>query len=127
MPAARRAAVALSVWTLLVWTTRIGTVWGDETSSLAGRTGRLALALSFTVLALTTLLMRRRPQVVIVVRVFAAWTIVVWVVRGIDIVLGDHSAAFIAVHLVIAVISVGLAVAAVRLTTASASIAPVRT
>jgi hypothetical protein len=127
MPAARRAAVALSVWTLLVWTTRIGTVWGDETSSLAGRTGRLALALSFTVLALTTLLMRRRPQVVIVVRVFAAWTIVVWVVRGIDIVLGDHSAAFIAVHLVIAVVSVLLAVAAVRLTTASASIAPVRT
>ena len=46
--------------------------------------------------------------------VLAGWTTVVWVVRAADIALGgDHEAAFIAVHVVLAVVSTGLAAWAV--------------
>lgn len=38
----------------------------------------------------------------------------IWAVRGVQIAGGDHSAAFIAVHLVLAVISIVLSVALVR-------------
>jgi hypothetical protein len=122
MPAARRASAAVAAWTLLVWTTRIGTIWGDDDLSTAARMGRLALALSFTALAVATLvlLLSHRPALVAVVRVLAAWTIVVWSVRAVGIALGDHSAAFVVVHLVLAVVSVALAVAAVRRTSPNA-------
>jgi hypothetical protein len=49
-----------------------------------------------------------------VVLALAAWTTGVWVVRSIGIATADHDGAFIAVHLVLAVISIGLAVLAVR-------------
>jgi hypothetical protein len=47
----------------------------------------------------------------------AGLTVVVWLVRGLDIALGDHSAGFVAVHLVLAAVSIslaGLAALAVR-------------
>jgi hypothetical protein len=48
------------------------------------------------------------------VRLLAGWTIVVWVVRSVGIANADHDGAFIAVHLVLAAISIALAVAALR-------------
>jgi hypothetical protein len=48
------------------------------------------------------------------VQVLAGWTTVVWVVRAADIALGgDHEAAFVAVHVVLAAVSIGLAAWAV--------------
>lgn len=38
----------------------------------------------------------------------------VWTVRGLDIALGDHSAAFIAVHVVLAVVTITLGIAVLR-------------
>jgi hypothetical protein len=121
-PAALRPAAVLSVATLLVWTTRIRNIWSDEELTLAGQLGRTALAMSFTVLAVgglvLWLLARRsgaapraaRP----LVRAFAGWTTAVWVVRGVQIALADHDAAFVAVHTALAAGSIALAVWADR-------------
>lgn len=110
------AVIALVVWTLLVWTTRIGNIWGDDALSTADKSGRTALALSFTVLAVAVAaaLIRRAPWLRPAVVALAGWTVVVWVVRAVGIAAGDHDAAFIVVHLVLAVVSGALAVLAVR-------------
>jgi hypothetical protein len=117
MPTLRRpATVALVAWTLLVWTTRISNIWGDDALSDGEKWGRTALALSFTALAVAVAvgLWQRsawfRPAVV----ALAAWTVGVWVVRAVGIVTGDHSAAFVVVHLVLAVVSIALSALAVR-------------
>ena len=109
----RRLLVAFGAWTVFVWATRIGTAL-DE-----GAEGRAVLAAAFTVVGvgLLALAWRARGRVldrgeVLAVRAAAAWTIGVWVVRGVQITLADHDAAFIAVHLVLAVVSIALAVAA---------------
>jgi hypothetical protein len=111
---------ALVVWTVLVWTTRINNIWTDDALDTGARLGRTALALSFTGFALATgvaLWSSRRATVgwlAPLVAAFALWTIGVWSVRSAGIVLGDHSAGFIVVHLVLAVVSVALAGLAVR-------------
>ena len=112
---------AFAAWTLLVWSTRFGTIWSDDSLDTAGKLDRTALAGSFTVLAAVTLVCvfraRRRgfgPRAIYLVGAFALWTVVVWAVRIVGIANGDHSAAFVAVHAVLAVVSVVLAVAAVH-------------
>ncbi len=77
------------------------------TSEKWGRTG---LALSFTLLAAATAwaLWRRAPWLRVVVAALAGWTVGVWIVRAVGIATGDHEAAFIAVHLVLALVSIAL-------------------
>jgi hypothetical protein len=110
------ATIALCVWTLLVWTTRIGNIWGDDDLTSGERWGRTGLALSFTVLALTVghAVYHRTSWRGVAVKVFAGWTIGVWVTRSIGIATGDHDAAFVIVHLVLAVVSIALSLLAVR-------------
>lgn len=108
MPRRRSAAItALVVWTLLVWTTRIRNIWGDDVLSNSEKWGRTALALSFTVLAgaVAAALWKPRDWLRPAVKVLAGWTIGVWAVRAVGIATGGHEASFIAVHLVLAVIS----------------------
>ena len=110
------ATIALAVWSLLVWTTRIGNIWTDDELTTGEQYLRTALALSFTVLALAVAEAvyhgtARRSSVV---RALSVWTIVVWSVRSIGIAIADHDGAFIAVHLVLALISATLAGLAVR-------------
>ena len=113
------AVVALVAWTFFVWTTRIGNIWNDEGLDTAGKWGRTALALSFTVLAVVVVvaLVKRhrhpgwlKPAVL----ALAAWTTAVWVVRDTSILVGDHDTAFKVVHTVLAVVSIALAALAVR-------------
>ena len=111
-----RPALALSAWTFLVWTTRIRNIWTDDSLSTANQAGRTALALAFTAFAAAAahawLRARRgRPlrSTPAVVRAFAVFTTVVWVVRAVQIALADHSVGFVAVHLVLAVGSIALA------------------
>jgi len=110
------AAVALVLWSLFVWATRIRNIWTDDQLSAGEQWGRTALALSFTVLALTVgwAVVRSAPWRGPVVLVLAAWTIAVWIVRSIGISTTDHDGAFIAVHLALALISIGLAVLGIR-------------
>jgi hypothetical protein len=110
---ARRWVIVLALWSLLVWGTRIDNIVADSDLTTAGQFWRVALALSFVVPALITLLLWwRRPgarSAASLALVLAGWTVVVWIIRGFGIALGDHEAAFIAVHLVLAVVSIALA------------------
>jgi hypothetical protein len=106
--------VVLAVWTLLVWAGRIrNAVASDE------GIGPVLLAGTFVVLAVLALATRGRSRTAGLA--LAVWTIAVWVVRGIDIALfSDHETAFVVVHLVLATVSVALAVWTARSLTRSA-------
>ena len=116
----RPAALALVAWTFFVWTTRIANIWRDEDLSTREQVGRTALALSFTVLAVAVLVTLWRGSAPasrasrVAVGALAAWSVAVWVVRDVRIAFGDHDAAFVAVHVVLGVVSVVLAVLAWR-------------
>jgi hypothetical protein len=114
----RRLLVAFGVWTLFVWATRIGTAAADEAWD------RVAMALGFTVLGVGLLVVawRARGRVLTAgeerfLQVAVGFTLVVWAIRGVQIALADHGAAFIVVHLVLAVVSIALGVAALRRST----------
>jgi hypothetical protein len=85
-------------WTILVWIGRIG-LGGDP-----------LLAGPFVVLAVVTLWRRGRW-----VYALAVWTAVVWGIRTPAILVHDHPVTFKAVHGVLAVVSVALAVLAVSM------------
>jgi hypothetical protein len=115
-------------WTLFVWVGRIRNAMNDPALAGGGRVGPVVLALSFVVpaLVLAVLAFLARPgagwddhgarsRLRAVVLVLAAWTTVVWVVRMADIAFGgNHPAGFIAVHCVLGVVSIGLAILTVR-------------
>lgn len=121
-PARLRPALALSAFTLFVWTTRIRNIWTDDSLTTAGQVGRTALSLAFTAFAVAVLWLwwqgRRDGRVAsvadVVVRLFAAWTIGVWAIRAVQIASAGHEAAFVAVHTALAVVSTALAVWAAR-------------
>lgn len=103
-------------WTLLVWATRIDNIWADAALSDAGKWARTALAASFVVAAVVVAAVavrtwKHRPTRIdeVVLDVAAAWTVAVWAVRAVQIALGDHSVGFIVVHVLLAVLSIGLA------------------
>ena len=118
-----RPAIVLSAWTIVVWTTRIRNIWTDDSLSTSGQVARTVLALVFTAFATVTfaLWIRARRDAAVppswaarLVRAFAVWTVLVWLVRGVQIALADHSVAFVAVHSVLAAVSIALAVWADR-------------
>jgi hypothetical protein len=109
----RPAALALVGWTLFVWTTRIFNIWGDADLDTGEKAGRTGLAISFTLLAaavIVALWRGSRRSGVVAVGALAGWTVAVWVVRDIRILLADHDLGFTIVHLVLGVVSVVLAV-----------------
>ncbi|HEV3226680.1 MAG TPA: hypothetical protein VGZ52_07590 [Acidimicrobiales bacterium] len=86
---------ALVGWTAFVWLGRVR------------NGGSLLLAASFLVLAALALWRRGHW-----ITALAGWTVAVWVVRT-PMILADHqSGAFKAVHTVLAVVSIGLAITA---------------
>ena len=118
-----RPALLLSVWTVLVWTTRIRNIWTDDSLTTSGQLWRTALAVGFTVFAVVTIgawVRARRagcgapPFMAGWIRAFAVWTIAVWSVRAVQIGGADHGLGFKAVHTVLAIVSVGLALWAAR-------------
>ena len=95
---------ALPVWTLLVWATRIRNIMEQD-----GSAAELIVPSVLTVLAVVALLDRRRGLWALVVA-----TVGVWAVRLPFVLVHHHSVPFKLVHTALAVISVGLAVAAVN-------------
>jgi hypothetical protein len=122
----RRSALVLAVWTAFVWTTRIRNIVGDDALDGGAKAARVLLALSFTVLAAVVgvAAWRRHRRLREAVLALAAWTAAVWAVRSIGIATDHHSAAFVAVHLVLAAVSIALSVLAVRASTRSAQGSP---
>ena len=111
----RPFALALVGWTFFVWTTRIANIWRDQALDNGEKLGRTGLALSFTLLALAvvvTLWRRAASASLVAVGALAAWSVVVWVVRDVRILLADHDGAFKLVHIVLGVVSIILAVLA---------------
>lgn len=111
-------AVALAAWTLFVWIGRVRNIVADDSLSGSGLGLRLALALPFVILAaaLTVTLLRfvsfARARGYRLSRqiatALAAFGIVVWLIRGSDILLESHEVGFKIVHTVLAVTTIGL-------------------
>lgn len=101
---------ALAGWTAFVWGTRVRNVLRDGGGSLS-----LVVALALVALAVVvavSLVRGGAPRWA--VPALAAVTVTAWAVRAPAILAGDHGFAFKAVHTALALVSVGLAVAAVR-------------
>jgi hypothetical protein len=111
-----KAPIVLAGWTVFVWTTRIRNIVTDDSLTGSDRAGRLVLAGSFTVLAAVVIWawVQRSAALRVSVLLLSGWTVGVWVARTIGIAGGDHSAGFVAVHVVLAVVSVALAALACR-------------
>lgn len=101
---------ALAGWTAFVWGTRIRNIARDGGSSLS-----LVVALALVVLAVAVAVsLVRAGEPRWAVPALAVATVAAWAVRTPQILLGDHGAAFTIVHTVLAVVSIALAVAALR-------------
>jgi hypothetical protein len=102
-----------AAWTVFVWGTRIDNVVSD-----GGAAGALVIAAGMALMGAAVgiaAFLRRPAAVATVVLALGGATVVVWAVRTPMILLdGDRGAAFKLVHAALAVISVGLALAALR-------------
>lgn len=106
------AVYAFAAWSVFVWGTRARNIVEDQGSSFD-----LVAALALTALGVAVAVAARRGRLDPVLAVAAAVTVAVWALRLPLIVLdGDHGGAFKAVHAALAVVSIGLALAAWRTT-----------
>jgi uncharacterized membrane protein len=96
--------LALPIWTLLIWATRIRIILSDDGSIVA-----LIVPVVLTALAIAALFERRRGLMSL-----AAATMAVWLVRLPLVLLHDHSIGFKLVHGALAAVSIWLAVGAWR-------------
>ena len=100
---------AFAAWTVFVWGTRIRNILSDDAGAIA-----LVVAVGLTVLGVLTAVDAATRRVRWAVPMAASATVAVWLVRMPQVLLHDHGIAFKVVHLVLAVVSVCLAVAAWR-------------
>jgi hypothetical protein len=114
--AARWSLGALTAWTAFVWTTRISNAL-NGTESTADKALSIVFAVIFLGFAIgsVVLLVRLWKGAIFdrtwagFVALFAAWTTTVWCVRFVTIGLSDNTMAFKLVHIVLGLISIGLA------------------
>lgn len=117
---ARLVCVLVAV-TVVVWVVRVVNVFGDDSLSGSARLWRLLVAgcfLVFAGLAVAVLSGRwagHRLGSTRLVAMFCLWTMVFWAVRSIGILLGDYDTEFTLVHVLLAVVSVGVAFPVYRL------------
>ncbi len=89
-------------WTLLLWISRLRNVLGNDELSAWGMSWRVGVVVVFVALALLAATSR-------LVGLFVGWTMGSWVVRGGGLLIGDYRAGFKAIHAVLMVASIGLA------------------
>lgn len=100
-------------WTLFLWITRLRNVFGDDELSSGERIIATLIALAFLGVAVSVPILARRanrwfPRVM---RFLATVTIAWWSVRLVTNLVSDESAGFKAVHTVLALVSIVLAIA----------------
>ncbi len=116
-----RLACVLVAVTVVVWVVRVVNVFGDDSLSGSARLWRLLVAgcfLVFAGLAVAVLSGRwagHRLGSTRLVAMFCLWTMVFWAVRSIGILLGDYDTEFTLVHVLLALVSVGVAFPVYRL------------
>lgn len=110
------AVAVFAMWTLLVWANRINNIVNHD----GGDGVDLARAVAFVVVGLAVAVVAVRPMpAALAHRVvsIAGWaSIALWATRIVTIPLGDHTVGFVVVHLVLAAISISLALWAMRAT-----------
>ena len=117
---ARLVCVLVAV-TVVVWVVRVVNVFGDDSLSGSARLWRLLVAgcfLVFAGLAVAVLSGRwagHRLGSTRLVAMFCLWTMVFWAVRSTGILLGDYDTEFTLVHVLLALVSVGVAFPVYRL------------
>ena len=110
-----RLVFVLVTVTVVVWVIRVASVFEDNSLSGSARFWRLLVAgcfLAFAGLTAAVLSDRwsgHRLGSTRLVGMFCLWTMVFWAVRSIGILLGDYDAEFTLVHVLLAVVSVGVA------------------
>lgn len=113
------AVGVFALWTLLVWGNRIYLIVaqdGGDGVDLARAIAFVAVGLAVAVTVAVPLAPERAHRVVTVA---AGASIALWATRIVTIPLNDHPVGFVVVHLVLAAISIALAVWAVRSSRAS--------
>ena len=108
--------LALVLWTLVVWGSRLRLLFGDPDETTATRTVGAITALVFVAAALAVgaALLRSAARWNQVLVLFAAAGSIYWLVRMVLILGRDHSVGFKVVHAVLATVSIGLAIMAWR-------------
>lgn len=91
-------ALALAIWTVLIWIGRVRNIVAADGAAL-----ELLVPLLLVVLGIATLVRRQ------VAPLLAAVTVVVWVIRVPLVLVHHHAAAFVVVHMILAAVSLGLA------------------
>lgn len=109
----------LVAWTVFVWGSRIRNVLTDSEQS--GGEQALSIIPALVFLAGAALVAGPGWRLAGFVRGFALLSTLWWALRSVAVLVRDHSAAFKVVHVVLAVISVGLAAWAARAAEARAS------
>ena len=97
------ALIALLVWTIAVWASRIRNVLTDDDLTAFDQSWRIGVAVVFLGLAGAVIAKQRWALPTLLV-----WTVVFWLARGIGILVDDHDAAFKLIHSVLALVSFGL-------------------
>lgn len=123
------AAAAIAAWTLFVWSNRISNVLDDDELAGWAMTWRLAVAVVFVVLALVSAFAAASSRAALTlptwgtgaVSALAMASILWWPPRTVSTLVADFSVAFKVVHVVLAVVSVGLGVWALRTVRAGSS------
>ena len=116
----------LVLWTLFVWSSRIRNIWGDDDLSTGGqvlRTGFAVVFLAFAVVMAQRLWVRRgqplRSSDRAVLAAFVSWSVGFWLVRGIGIIIDDHTTEFTLIHTALMIVSIGIALVAASALTES--------
>lgn len=109
------------LWTVFVWGNRISNAWTSDTESFSAKVASTGIAVVFIAFALVAawIIFRAwkatlKAWMVGLLCVFAAWTVGVWVVRTTTMLFAEHAVGFKVVHLVLGLVSIGLALAVVR-------------
>jgi hypothetical protein len=112
---------ALCGWTVFVWGNRISNAWSSTTESNSAKVTSTILAASFLLLAIGGIVVLVRSWAAPLsegarnlLLVFAGWTVLVWCVRIVAILLADHAVGFKVVHAVLGLISIALALSVAR-------------
>jgi hypothetical protein len=117
---ASKPILVFSVWTLFVWAQRVVNVFTVAKLTPADQAGALVRPIVFTVLGLMCGYVALRPQPAVTTRRVvggaAGVTVIQWLVQGVLIALRDYSTGFIVVHIVLGVVSVAVALWALRST-----------
>ncbi len=108
------AVLAFGAWSALIWLTRVRNILQDDSLDAGGKVMWLVPALVFGVGGVVALAAwwRGIPALARPLAAVLLLTMLYWPIRTVFILFDGRSAAFRAVHVVLAVVSVGLALAA---------------